>query len=128
VDSDVISALRDLPNVAYKETGKKLHGDIVSLNPDLFNDIDSMLYATSTQNDLIRRGLAGRLISRIQASGADTGREAALMDSISRWDRDSVVEKSEFCRLYVEEARRLNATRDLFHQFKACMVSIGRDW
>jgi pimeloyl-ACP methyl ester carboxylesterase len=128
VDSAVISALRDLPNVAYKETGKEVHGDIVISNLDLNDDIDSMLYATSTNSDLIRRVLAGRLISRIQAYGGGKGREADLSYNIARWDQDSVVEKSDLCRHYVEEARRLNATRDLFHQFKACMVSIGRDW
>jgi pimeloyl-ACP methyl ester carboxylesterase len=128
VDSDLISALRDLPNVTYKETGKKVHGDIVISNLDLNDDIDLMLYQTSSQNDLIRRVLAGRLISRIQAYGAGQGREADLSYNIARWDQDSLVEKTDSCQHYVEEARRLNATRDLFHQFKACMGSIGRDW
>lgn len=128
VDSNVISALRDLPNVAYKETGQKVHGDIVISNVDLYDDIELMLYSTSTQNELIRRVLAGRLISRIQVYGAGQGRAADLSYNLARWDQDTVVEKSDLCRHYVEEARRLNATRDLFHQFKACMVSIGRDW
>lgn len=128
VDSDVIKGLRDLPNVAYKETGKKVHGDIVLSNSDLHADIESMLYATSIQSGFIRRVLAGRLISKIQVYGAGQGREADLSYNLARWDEDTKVEKSFSCLHYVEEARRLNATRDLHPQFKVCMGSIGRDW
>jgi pimeloyl-ACP methyl ester carboxylesterase len=128
VDSDVISALRGLSNVAYKETDVKVHGDIVISNPDLNGDIDSMLYATSTQNEFIRRVLAGRLINKIQFYGAGQGREADLGFNIAQWDQDSVVEKSASCKEYVEEARRLNATRDLHTQFKTCLRSIDREW
>lgn len=128
VDADVLFALKDLSNVTYKETGKKVHGDIVLSNLDLNDDIDSMLYATSSQNNLIRKVLADRLLSKIQFYGAAQGREADLSNNLERWDADEIVEKSYPCKQYVEEARRLNATRDIHPQFKVCMGSIGRDW
>lgn len=128
VDAEVLFALKDLSNVTYKETGKKVHGDIVLSNLDLGDDIDSMLYATSAQNDFIRRALAGRLINKIQVYGIGQGFADELSYNLARWDKDDIVEKSYPCMQYVEEVRRLKATPELHPQFKVCLGSIGRDW